>query len=61
MRQHELDNAALKIHCDRAGFRVGQVTILLLDLEARDAQAQLERALRSDPSIDAVLTSTSKC
>ena len=54
--QHELDNAALKIRCDRAGFRVGQVTILQLALEAPDAQAQLERALRSDPSIDAVLT-----
>ncbi len=33
--QHELDNTALKIRCDRAGFRVGQVTILQLALGPR--------------------------
>ncbi len=53
--KHELLNVALDTRCSRAGQRIGQLTELYVDPEGA-VGAQIEQAMREDPSIDVVLT-----
>ena len=53
--QHEVENVALQTRCNRAGSRLDQLTTLKV-MPGDAVRAQIEATLRTDTSIDAVLT-----
>ena len=53
---HEAFNVALDTRCERAGFRIGEMTVLQLEPDDSNPASQIREALDADPAINAVLS-----